>query len=129
MKKKDEYLKKAVGTAEWLIRLSPYAPLLDIAALVDARQLAEKDGSEVVVGVWLAHNRPMQAKMTSLNGEFFEQEHEKVEIRSGAFTVLRASTIMKEIDRPLTANFIQLGEELVTKSCVKKAMPGLAQWL
>ena len=106
-----EYVRPSLGTAEWLLRLSPYAPLLTALTIIKAQEIIKRSGNPVALGEHSTYSRPVQDGTMVLANEFFDQQLENTKIRSGAFTLIQLEAIGWKLDQTLSVSFVEVGED------------------
>jgi spore coat polysaccharide biosynthesis predicted glycosyltransferase SpsG/CMP-N-acetylneuraminic acid synthetase len=105
------YLLQSLDSAGWLLRLSPYAPLLAVATITGAQDTLKRNGNLIAVGEQLTYEQSLDDQTTMVINELLDQQHEGKNIRSDIFTLLRAKAIREEIGKPLRVSFVDVGED------------------
>lgn len=106
-----KYLVESLSTAKWLLRLSPYAPLLSITTITQAQTILKQSGNTVAVGEQPIYNRSADTKLTIMTDEFFGPQFIDSNIRSEAFTLVLTDAITVSFNKPLKVSFVGVGED------------------
>jgi spore coat polysaccharide biosynthesis predicted glycosyltransferase SpsG len=105
-----EFLQQLSLKTDWIFHLSPYAPLLKVEVLLEAQRRIESEKADVVTGV-----RPIVDYQTGVDSEnlmtqFFRTPLKKVKAHSDAFTLIRASSLKREVTDKLKIITVSLDE-------------------
>lgn len=96
---------------EWIIHLSPYAPLLGVEALLDAQKRIQTEGSDVVNSARLVTDYKTSTDVQDLTAQFFQRPEKKIFHYSDAFTIIRSSALRVAVPEHLRVITVLLGED------------------
>ena len=106
-----QFLRRWSHEFEWVVHLSPYAPLLGIEAMQEAQRHIEQEGANVVNSARLVTDHKTSTDAQDLAAQFFHLPEKKIFVHSDAFTIIRSSVFRKEVTEQLKASTVFLGPD------------------
>lgn len=106
------YCRDNVSSSDVILRLSPYAPLIEVSTLREGSLRLKESSVDVVVGATPIRVDKMIENTTDLENELLPVKAEKREVRSGAFAFIRGAAIRGDSKRKLEFSTVSAGIDI-----------------
>ncbi|SVC45775.1 uncharacterized protein METZ01_LOCUS298629, partial [marine metagenome] len=106
-----EYCCDSVTKDDQILRLSPYAPLLESSTLDKAAAVLEQANVDAVCGIRTVRQSLYMDRGRTVENIFLSEDGQILDIESSAFTLLKAGAIKKLGNKTLTVQPVKVSED------------------